>query len=40
MDKVDRVLFMWKNEVCDQKEKASDMRRRNEALVYNILPKQ
>lgn len=38
MDKVDRVIFMWKNEVCDQKEKASDMRRRNEALVYNILP--
>lgn len=39
MDKVDRVIFMWKNEVSDQKEKASDMRRRNEALVYNILPK-
>lgn len=38
MDKVDRVIFMWKNEVSDQKEKASDMRRRNEALVYNILP--
>ncbi|CAG9798079.1 unnamed protein product [Chironomus riparius] len=39
MDKVDRVIFKWKNEVSDQKEKASDMRRRNEALVYNILPK-
>jgi adenylate cyclase 3 len=39
MDKVDRVIFMWKNEVSDQQEKASDMRERNEALVYNILPK-
>lgn len=39
MDKVDRVIFKWKNEVSDQKEKASDMRHRNEALVYNILPK-
>ncbi|XP_055634057.1 adenylate cyclase type 3 [Toxorhynchites rutilus septentrionalis] len=38
IDKVDRVIFMWKTEVSDQKEKASDMRRRNEALVYNVLP--
>lgn len=38
IDKVDRVIFMWKNEVSDQKERASDMRRRNEALVYNVLP--
>lgn len=38
IDKVDRVIFMWKIEVTEQKEKASDMRRRNEALVYNILP--
>jgi adenylate cyclase 3 len=38
MDKVDRVIFMWKTEVIDQKEKASDMRRRNEKLVYNVLP--
>uniref|UniRef100_A0A182QTA8 Adenylate cyclase type 3 n=1 Tax=Anopheles farauti TaxID=69004 RepID=A0A182QTA8_9DIPT len=38
IDKVDRVIFMWKTEVIDQKEKASDMRRRNEALVYNVLP--
>lgn len=29
---------MWKTEVSDQKERASDMRRRNEALVYNVLP--
>lgn len=29
---------MWKTEVSDQKEKAADMRRRNEALVYNVLP--
>ncbi|XP_065080499.1 adenylate cyclase type 3 isoform X2 [Ochlerotatus camptorhynchus] len=38
IDKVDRVIFMWKTEVSDQKERASDMRRRNEALVYNVLP--
>lgn len=35
---IDRVLFRWKTEVTEQKERASDMRRRNEALVYNILP--
>ncbi|XP_058824460.1 adenylate cyclase type 3 [Topomyia yanbarensis] len=39
IDKVDRVIFMWKTEVSDQKERASDMRRRNEALVYNVLPR-
>ncbi|XP_055387228.1 adenylate cyclase type 3 [Condylostylus longicornis] len=38
MDKEDRVIFKWKNEVAGQNEKVSDMRRRNEALVYNILP--
>lgn len=38
MDRENRVIFRWKTEVSEQKEKASDMRRRNEALVYNILP--
>lgn len=38
MEMEDRVIFKWKTEVSEQKEKASDMRRRNEALVYNILP--
>lgn len=38
MDKEDRVIFKWKTEVTEQKEMASDMRRRNEKLVYNILP--
>lgn len=38
IDRTDRVIFMWKTEVSDQKEKAADMRRRNEALVYNVLP--
>lgn len=33
-----RVLFLWKTEAEDQRERASDIRRRNEALVYNILP--
>lgn len=39
MEKSSRMLFLWKAEVEDQKEKASDIVRRNEALVYNILPK-
>lgn len=38
MDKEDRVIFKWKCEVAEQKEMASDMRRRNEKLVFNILP--
>ncbi|XP_039952150.1 adenylate cyclase type 3 isoform X2 [Bactrocera neohumeralis] len=38
VDREDRVIFKWKTEVAEQREKATDMRRRNEALVYNILP--
>ncbi|KAI4465989.1 adenylate cyclase type 1 [Holotrichia oblita] len=38
MEQVARVLFLWRSEVEEQRECASDMRRRNEALVYNILP--
>ncbi|PSN34624.1 Adenylate cyclase type 3 [Blattella germanica] len=38
LEKASRVLFLWKTEVEDQRERASDIRRRNEALVYNILP--
>ena len=38
MDKEDRVIFKWKSEVNEQRDKANDMRQRNEALVYNILP--
>lgn len=38
MDREDRVIFKWKTEVISQKEMASDMRQRNEALVYNVLP--
>ncbi|XP_059613778.1 adenylate cyclase type 3 [Phlebotomus argentipes] len=37
-DREDRVIFMWKIDVEEAKEKASDMRQRNEQLVYNILP--
>ncbi|XP_076349740.1 adenylate cyclase type 3-like [Tachypleus tridentatus] len=33
-----RRLFLWKKVVEEQKEKVADMRRKNEALVYNILP--
>jgi len=32
------VLFIWRLTVEEQREKAADMRRRNESLVYNILP--
>ncbi|XP_057663021.1 adenylate cyclase type 3 [Diorhabda carinulata] len=38
MEKVSRVLFLWRSEVEEQRDCAEDMRRRNEALVYNILP--
>ena len=38
MEKASRVLFLWKTKVEHQHEQATDMRRRNEALVYNILP--
>jgi adenylate cyclase 3 len=33
-----RRLFLWQKDVDEQKEKVADMRRKNEALVYNILP--
>ncbi|XP_017770193.1 PREDICTED: adenylate cyclase type 3, partial [Nicrophorus vespilloides] len=38
MEQVARVLFLWRNEIEEQRVCATDMRRRNEALVYNILP--
>ncbi|XP_065358366.1 adenylate cyclase type 3 [Calliphora vicina] len=38
MDREDRVIFKWKLLVTEQKERADDMRKRNEALVYNVLP--
>lgn len=38
VEKATRVLFQWKTEVEEQREKASDIGRRNEVLVYNILP--
>ncbi|GAB0096782.1 Adenylate cyclase [Sergentomyia squamirostris] len=37
-DREDRVIFMWRIEVEAAKENASNMRQRNEQLVYNILP--
>lgn len=33
-----RRLFLWRKQVEQRKEKVADMRRKNEALVYNILP--
>lgn len=38
IDRRDRLIFMWKIQAREQKEKASEMQRRNEALVYNVLP--
>ncbi|KAH1004531.1 hypothetical protein HUJ05_005330 [Dendroctonus ponderosae] len=38
MNKVQRVLFLWRCEVKEQRRCAEDLKRRNEALVYNILP--
>lgn len=35
---VSRRLFLWKKEVQEQKDRVGDMRVKNEALVYNILP--
>ena len=33
-----RRLFLWQKDVEEQREKVFDMRRKNEMLVYNILP--
>ncbi|XP_042903090.1 adenylate cyclase type 3 isoform X2 [Parasteatoda tepidariorum] len=33
-----RRLFLWQKDVEEQREKVADMRVKNEALVYNILP--
>ncbi|OQR70542.1 adenylate cyclase type 3-like [Tropilaelaps mercedesae] len=33
-----RRLFLWQREVDTQKQRVADMRHKNEALIYNILP--
>ncbi|XP_074600100.1 adenylate cyclase type 3-like [Brevipalpus obovatus] len=38
IDSMTRRLFLWQREVEEQKEKVRDIREKNEALVYNILP--
>ncbi|OXA58650.1 Adenylate cyclase type 3 [Folsomia candida] len=38
LEKSSRVLFLWKTDVELQREKATQLRQKNEALVYNILP--
>ncbi|KAK6960325.1 Adenylate cyclase type 3 [Biomphalaria glabrata] len=38
MEFTSRKLFLWKEESKREKEKAADMQRKNEALVYNLLP--
>lgn len=38
MDRDDRVIFMWKTEVGEQRKKYADMRKKNQTLVYNVLP--
>ncbi|KAF7284873.1 adenylate cyclase 3 [Rhynchophorus ferrugineus] len=37
-EQIARVLFLWRSEVEEQRDCAEDLKRRNEALVYNILP--
>ncbi|KAK0158963.1 hypothetical protein PV328_009897 [Microctonus aethiopoides] len=37
-EKARRILFLRGREVVAQRERASDMKRRNGALIYNILP--
>ncbi|XP_069171885.1 adenylate cyclase type 3 [Procambarus clarkii] len=37
-EKTSRLLYLWRREVEEQRERAADIRQRNEALVYNILP--
>ncbi|XP_030921711.1 uncharacterized protein LOC115949320, partial [Geospiza fortis] len=38
VEKLARTLFLWEIDVHDQKERVSEMRRWNEALVANMLP--
>ncbi|KAG1656657.1 Adenylate cyclase type 3 [Nymphon striatum] len=38
MEVTSRLLFVWKETVEEQKAQVEDMRHKNEALVYNILP--
>ncbi|XP_066065261.1 adenylate cyclase type 3 isoform X3 [Chamaea fasciata] len=38
VEKLARTLFLWKVDVHEQKERVSEMRRWNEALVANMLP--
>ncbi|XP_015592323.1 adenylate cyclase type 3 [Cephus cinctus] len=38
MEKARRVLYLRGREVVAQRERAADMKRRNGALIYNILP--
>ncbi|CAL1547594.1 unnamed protein product [Lymnaea stagnalis] len=38
MEFTSRRLYMWKEDSKREKERASDLQRKNEALVYNLLP--
>ncbi|XP_069786688.1 adenylate cyclase type 3 isoform X2 [Narcine bancroftii] len=38
VERLARTLFLWKIDVHEQKEQVYEMRRRNEALVTNMLP--
>lgn len=38
IDSMARRLFLWQKDVEEQRKKVQDMRQKNEALVYNILP--
>ena len=38
MEEISRHLFLWEEESEKQTKRMSELRHKNEALVYNILP--
>ena len=38
MEEISRHLFLWEEESNKQRKRVTDLRQKNEALVYNILP--
>ena len=38
MEEICRHLFLWEEESKKQRQRVTDLRQKNEALVYNILP--
>ena len=38
MEEICRHLFLWEEESKKQRQRVTELRQKNEALVYNILP--